>query len=146
MKHLLALASLAVLAACGSESPNQASAKAEHPHFAMAREEITARLRDPESARFGTMKFGKPGYVCGTINSKNAFGGYTGARAFSYSISGKPLLVYDWDNNSDGEWDRKAGMANEFANRGCSVGPDQEKALEVYRDFKAHNMHMRSYI
>lgn len=52
----------------------------------LIREGITKRLNDPESARFG--KFGaartKEGtiIVCGYVNAKNSFGGYTGMAPF----------------------------------------------------------------
>lgn len=43
---------------------------------------VTAVLKDPESARFGAMNAGvtKQGaiLVCGYVNAKNSFGGYTG--------------------------------------------------------------------
>lgn len=47
---------------------------------------ITAGLKDPESARFGKdMKlYGPPDKLlaCGTINARNAFGGYVGESPF----------------------------------------------------------------
>ena len=46
-----------------------------------AKSAIVATLKDPESARFGNITTdGK--IVCGTVNAKNAFGGYVGPKVF----------------------------------------------------------------
>jgi dUTPase len=59
------------------------------------REEVAAgikkQLKDPASAQFGPMSAArsvKTGLinVCGTVNAKNSFGGYTGAVRFIASI------------------------------------------------------------
>ena len=46
-----------------------------------------AVLKDPDSARFGAMAASKTAdnivYVCGTVNARNSFGGYTGAQPFT---------------------------------------------------------------
>lgn len=46
---------------------------------------IKGRLKDPDSARFGedyvSYKIGAP-VVCGTVNSRNSFGGYAGAERY----------------------------------------------------------------
>lgn len=60
---------------------------------------VKEQLRDPDSARFGEMwahndrKFaGKPvTAVCGSVNAKNGYGGYTGDRNFVFVE--KPLIV-----------------------------------------------------
>jgi hypothetical protein len=39
---------------------------------------ITARLKDPESARFKDDKYFANDNACGLVNSKNSFGGYVG--------------------------------------------------------------------
>lgn len=54
-----------------------------------AKAAVIGRLKDPESARFasivgigdpeGTGKYA----VCGTVNAKNSYGGYTGSRMFA---------------------------------------------------------------
>jgi hypothetical protein len=48
---------------------------------------VKRKLRDPESARFGEMVAGrsKRGVisVCGSVNAKSGFGGYTGNSTFS---------------------------------------------------------------
>ena len=51
-----------------------------------AREAITQRLRDPESARFRNLYFhaSQPGLMvtCGEVNGRNGFGGYVGFKRF----------------------------------------------------------------
>lgn len=48
---------------------------------------VTGTLKDPESARFGTIAASKDGTgtitVCGLVNAKNSFGGYTGNQPFN---------------------------------------------------------------
>ena len=50
-------------------------------------EAVRERLKDPESARFGTLVGGhdQKGVfsACGWVNSKNSFGGYTGIMPFA---------------------------------------------------------------
>lgn len=46
---------------------------------------VLALLKDPESARFGPMRAGTVAgatAVCGWVNAKNSFGGYTGMELF----------------------------------------------------------------
>lgn len=48
---------------------------------------VKASLKDPVSAMFGQVILASKGsdgsmYACGTVNSKNSFGGYTGAQLF----------------------------------------------------------------
>ena len=53
----------------------------------MAKEMVTSQLKDPESARFGEIWAlkGSNGHkcVCGYVNAKNSFGGYTGKKMFT---------------------------------------------------------------
>lgn len=42
---------------------------------------VKDRLRDPESADFGPMTV-RNGVVCGTVNSRNGFGGMSGEQRF----------------------------------------------------------------
>jgi hypothetical protein len=77
-----ALLLVALLAACGQPDDD---AKA------VAEKAVTARLKDPDSARFSGLRVvsGEPdakGYrhvfVCGSVNAKNSFGGYGGDARF----------------------------------------------------------------
>lgn len=63
---------------------------------------VRKRLKDPESARFGVMaaarKDGKEGVdVCGMVNARNSYGGYTGEQPFIGTMfidrpNGKPPI------------------------------------------------------
>lgn len=52
---------------------------------------IRARLKDPESARFGVIfaSQGKTGaiFACGVVNARNSFGGYTGDTPYVVGMS-----------------------------------------------------------
>ena len=70
--------------------------------FAKARVAVNAKLKDPQSARFGDMVRkpaadvnGKPTeVVCGTVTATDSFGRYGGNRPFVYFITdGRAYLV-----------------------------------------------------
>lgn len=52
--------------------------------MARAEREVSVMLKDPESARFGTMHVRRSPalVVCGTVNSRNSFGGMSGSQRF----------------------------------------------------------------
>jgi hypothetical protein len=62
---------------------------------------VKQQLRDPDSATFGPMSLYSDrkmnGYhtpvVCGTVNSKNGFGGYSGNRAFVFLIPLTAVII-----------------------------------------------------
>lgn len=64
-----------------------------------ATESVRDALRDPESARFSEMEVVEyePGSraVCGEVNAKNAYGGYTGDKRFYYRAGGLAVIEPD---------------------------------------------------
>lgn len=54
---------------------------------------VRGALKDPESARFRSFQKVSRGmgddYICGEVNAKNSYGGYTGHSAFTVSSAGK---------------------------------------------------------
>lgn len=56
---------------------------------------VASQLKDPESASFSNLRFVEEkyigdtryGYLCGFVNSKNSFGGYTGSLRFSAAVN-----------------------------------------------------------
>lgn len=52
-----------------------------------AREHIKGRLKDPSSAKFSGEFIGKNGAICGHVNAKNSFGGYTGESRYIFSVN-----------------------------------------------------------
>jgi len=106
--QLSALLLVGVLAGCnqttGSGSPTPSAAPAaplSDAEIAKAKAAVRVALKDPDSAKFGPMR--RDGeYVCGTINSKNGFGGYTGAKPFSLDAKGEVLI--GGESTSFGIW------------------------------------------
>lgn len=75
---------------------------------------VRADLRDPESARFewpydfrrGTYKSrsgaSSEGWItCGTVNAKNAYGGYVGREAVAAVVSGDSVIIVVFDEPTD---------------------------------------------
>lgn len=80
------------------------------PALAQSSAEITAArtavrgiLKDPQSARFsdGQDKFMKPGAICGLVNAKNGYGGYTGDQVYLYIQQSRQAFI--WGETSDRE-------------------------------------------
>ncbi len=62
----------------------------------IAKEKVTSQLKDPESARYGEIWAlnGSNGHrtVCGYVNAKNSYGGYTGEKTFTILASDKIVI------------------------------------------------------
>lgn len=125
---------LLFIAGCQSRSAD-APAPAEPDEFAQARRAMLAELRDPESARFGPFARGHRGAVCGSINARNGHGGFTGAQAFAWSPA-TGVLFYDYPGEL-GHWRERGEFARRFAALGCSIGPDQTKAIAAVEALEA---------
>ena len=82
MKRLAVLASLA-LAGCGGWQSVMVSDRARDA----AKIAMLQRLKDPGTAQFGdgfsASRSGKMTLVCGSLNARNSFGGYTGFETFA---------------------------------------------------------------
>ncbi len=48
-----------------------------------AKVNVAVKLRDPNSAVFSNVRFVTPKLVCGSVNAKNGYGGYTGFVPFA---------------------------------------------------------------
>jgi hypothetical protein len=69
---------------------------------------VRASLKDPSSADFGLTKRysvaeGK-NVACGTVNAKNSFGGYAGAKRFVYTHESASLVFDDGSPDFSGLW------------------------------------------
>lgn len=89
MKRALLLIAIIALAGCKPSADKAVE---------LAKKEIAADTRDPDSAKFRYVRFVKKdepqdgtisGYVCGQINGKNAFGAYAGFTPFMLEIKMK---------------------------------------------------------
>lgn len=92
MKSIWMLLSVALgLAGCGYSSEENT-----------AIERVKSQLSDPESAQFRNVHEGverKNGWiVCGEVNAKNKFGGYTGFKKFSATEKEGDVLIADSDS------------------------------------------------
>lgn len=120
-KLLIVLVLFVVFTAIGQYSKSREAAfLAEHPEEQRARDQaaqdrmlvseaklkMRQRLKDPESAQFSDVMVvrvtGKP-VVCGEVNAKNSFGGFTGRKGFVMPDGGIPigeddLKEKDWVN------------------------------------------------
>jgi len=57
-----------------------------------AKQGVRESLKDASSAKFRNVKFHKDsGIVCGEVNAKNSYGGYSGYQYF-ISIGGNPIM------------------------------------------------------
>ena len=88
---LVALATAAVMAGCGKSEPSAAAR--ESAWIYENQEKVKGKLKDPNSAEFRDVfvskKAGAP-FVCGEVNAKNSFGGFTGFQKF---IAGGEVVV-----------------------------------------------------
>lgn len=71
-----------------------------------AKQSITERMKDPESTRFGEV-INRAGFVCGYVNSKNSFGGYTGEKAFVFNISSREIFLQDQGPGFEKLWNSR---------------------------------------
>lgn len=109
MRNILAIAAVTLLAGCASTGgPASRSEPIGVPYVLTAAETkvveegVRGDLKDPNSAMFGRMVATRAPAdptsttVCGFVNAKNSFGGYTGDKPFmglmASDESGKPLF------------------------------------------------------
>jgi hypothetical protein len=86
MKTAIAFAALLVIPSAFA-APKQKSPPAVKPDLiAQARERVKEILKDPDSAKFRTEFVGKDGAVCGFVNAKNSYGGYSGFERYVVSL------------------------------------------------------------
>ena len=95
------------LTACQSASSNApppVARMSDAQAFAAARAAVLADLRDPDSAKFGPIFAHKmvmggllgettEEIICGTVNSRNGFGGYSGQTIFAYRVRTNIVLI-----------------------------------------------------
>jgi len=64
--------------------------------IAAVKKYVLSVLKDPESARFYNVQaFNDNTIVCGYVNAKNSYGGYTGKQVFLVSFdSGRPAVAW----------------------------------------------------
>jgi hypothetical protein len=68
--------------------------------IARAKQAVVRDLKDPMSAMFGDVYRGRYAIICGGVNAKNSYGGYTGMTAFVYEIDKDQATILN-PNGSD---------------------------------------------
>lgn len=94
---IIALFTFLTLGACANQTAKTQRQSVEWKVESASQDEIdksksvvTAALKDPESARFGEKFWAIVGSngrrsICGYVNAKNSFGGYTGKKLYIYT-------------------------------------------------------------
>jgi len=106
MKFVMAVAVCSIALAASASAVSHGSSKAAEPSryaiIELGKKSVQKRLKDPWSANFqnltihrGTHPVDETYYVCGEVNSKNAFGGYAGFTPFQ-------ALVFYWADKHKG--------------------------------------------
>lgn len=111
-KIIIIIVLLLLYQACSyEESPAQKEENNEIAYIGLQKQRIKAVLKDPESAQFKSMfvskSMGVP-VVCGLVNSKNSFGGYSG---FQRVLSAGDMQAI--------ESDMPAGEMDKIWNKAC---------------------------
>ena len=88
------------LAAMVTQPTTQATVAPPSEPFPEVRRAITLILKDPDSAKFGKVFQGRgmsgKATVCGEVNAKNGYGGYTGMTPFIYlTETDRAMLITD---------------------------------------------------
>jgi hypothetical protein len=75
---------------------------AESDYFLRAKQAISEGMRDPDSVKFGKLFEGRGSSgkqtICGEVNAKNGFGGYTGMTPFIYFVDTDQATRVDIQN------------------------------------------------
>ena len=118
---------IALLAAAGLSLAAGHSTTTDQANIAKAEAKVEDLLKDPDSAKFTRVKV-KGVVVCGYVNAKNSFGGYTGAKAFMTNAdpndNDPPLLAGNGPSLGDPESDaRLEASTQSMIEAGCITQP-----------------------
>ena len=109
MKRLLQAAVAAGVLCCvnsAGAAPVERTIKLSPDQISVVEDGIRETLKDPDSAKFGSMIAGVSGpliMVCGFANAKNSFGGYVGMKPFDGALErGADVAIMDGDGFDGG--------------------------------------------
>ena len=131
----LCFATILFLSACSGEHASTENGSTDRSAIDEAKTAILSSLRDPDSARFSFVEINSMGIVCGSVNSKNGFGGYVGFAGFWYDPRTREAFLYDPTQSSAD----KAYDALLFDRRGCSIGSEHEGWLRTAKMINESN-------
>ena len=96
MKTIISIAALVALTACGPTAANFTRMQTEPATLSEVLTDIRYRLKDPSSAEFRDVRSyaftGQDGLIdgsviCGMVNARNSYGGFTGFTPFRASVA-----------------------------------------------------------
>jgi hypothetical protein len=99
----MAVPFLALIAGC-TPTPTLSAVQLTPSQISLVQTGVRAILKDPDSARFGVMAAAQNSemlVVCGWVNAKNSFGGYTGEEAFWGRLAGSTFTVDNIGGSSE---------------------------------------------
>lgn len=101
IRYLTAIAAAITIAGCASQGVKVTElTDLTAAQRAVIEDAIRLHLKDPELARFSNFKAGSAPEgttVCGTVNAKNSYGGYTGGATFFGVLRGSVFTDIDID-------------------------------------------------
>lgn len=89
------IADLNKIAAQNKHKVREIQAAAERERIADAQRDVRLHLRDPQSAIFGNATVSKTDQVCGYVNARNGFGGFTGQKPYIAGWAKNAVLFSD---------------------------------------------------
>jgi hypothetical protein len=111
--HIALIVALSLIAGCQSEEKPvsqmtpQERARREPTYIVVQQRRISEKLKDPASAKFRNSKvfYAIAPVVCGEVNAKNGFGGYSGYTRFASGGSIQVLESEMAPGEMDKTWD-----------------------------------------
>ena len=107
------------LAGCATTAPREPveTVTLTPQQVVVVHEGVRRSLKDPESARFGSMVASRSANgtinVCGWVNARHGYGGYTGERAYSGAMA-EGVFVAGWISASAHEDQGVAGNCRSY--------------------------------
>lgn len=112
MKMLFVLAAGLALAGCAEPPKNEIKPGVPYSlskkEVSLVKRDVASALKDPNSARFGRIAAAKKDsdvvVVCGFVNGRNSYGGYTGEKPFMGVLTANGFLVGSIAGASDSDY------------------------------------------
>lgn len=90
------------------KNPDCIAAKKAYEQVAL--EHVRESLKDPQSAQFSSVYAAWSTEVCGNVNARNSFGGYTGDQAFHYDAATNRTVILPRGNDYKYEHEKNAAL------------------------------------
>ncbi|WP_312405225.1 hypothetical protein [Rhizobium sp.] len=95
VNYALVLLVLSAASANAQAVVDNSAEKLDETAVAAMIEDVSAKFADPLAAQFKSLRQrdGDDGSICGTVNAKNAYGGYVGFVPFRYIIDRRKVYI-----------------------------------------------------